>query len=110
MLMRTVETTKRQMIREVMQSNLENRARNTRNRRIRWQMLRWGAWGSLLAVTAALAIFSVEISRRKAWSSVAINERAVNRRSEQQSAETPVPSVPPSDVNLSVLPLSVKKI
>jgi len=104
--MRTVETTKRQMIRGAMQSNLENRARKVRLRRLRWQTIRWGAWGSLLAVTAGLAVFSIQIARRKPIYGFAFNGKALEQRTE----ETVVPSIPPSDVNLSVLPLSVKRI
>jgi N-acetylmuramoyl-L-alanine amidase len=109
--MRSLENTKRQMIREVIQTNLENRAVKVRHKRLRWQILRW-AWASLMTVTAVLAISSFVISRGKTSSSIAVNANAaiVQHVSEQRTAEPPVPLIPPSDVNLSVLPLSVKRI
>jgi len=105
MHMKTVESTKRQMIREVMQSNLENRARKVRNRRVRWQMFRWGS-ASLMAVTAVLAIASFGISKRKAASDVTVSQKIL----QIGTAEESVPSMPPADMNLSVLPLTVKRI
>ena len=110
--MRTLETTKRQMIREVMQSNLENRARKVRLRRLRWQILRW-TWVSLAIVTAVLAISLYGISRRKASFTTAVQANGVEHRTAKPSvasAASEIPLTPPADVNLSVLPLAVKRI
>ena len=104
--MRSMENAKRQMIHDAIQTNVENRARKLRHRRLRWQMLRWGAWASLMTITAVLAISSVAIARRKIPSTLAVQAKAVP----QQTVEPAVPATPPSDVNLSVLPLSVKRI
>ncbi len=109
--MRSLENTKRQMIREVIQTNLENRARKVRHKRLRWQFLRW-AWAALMTVTAVLVMFPSVISRGKTSSSIAVNASAakVHPLLEQRTDEPPVPQTPPSDVNLAVLPLSVKRI
>ena len=99
------------MIREVIQTNLENRARKVRHKRLRWQFLRW-AWAALMTVTAVLVMFPSVISRGKTSSSIAVNASAakVHPLLEQRTDEPPVPQTPPSDVNLAVLPLSVKRI
>ena len=109
--MRSLENTKRQMIREAIQTNLENRAAKVRHKRLRRQILRW-AWASLMTVTAVLAIPSFVISRGKASPSIPVNANTaiVHSVVEPRTAEPPVPLTPPSDVNLSVLPLSVKRI
>lgn len=109
--MRSLESTKRQMIREVIQTNLENRAEKVRHKRLRWQILRW-AWASLMTVTAVLAISSFVILRGKTSSSISVNANTavVHHVFEQRTVEPPVPLTPPGDVNLSVLPLSVKRI
>jgi N-acetylmuramoyl-L-alanine amidase len=110
MLMGSLENAKRQMIREVIQTNLENRAAKVRHKRLRWQILRW-ARASLMTVSAVFAISFFVISRGKASSSIAVNATAVvHQVLEPRTAEPPVPVTPPSDVNLSVLPLSVKRI
>ena len=103
--MRSLENTKRQMIREVIQSNLENRARKVRRQRLRWQILRLS---SLVIVTAVLATSSFLTAGRKSPPppSAAVKQNVV----QQRTAEPPVPLTPPADVNLSVLPLSVKRI
>jgi N-acetylmuramoyl-L-alanine amidase len=108
--MRSLENTKRRMIREAIQTNLENRAGKIRHRRLRRQILRW-AGASLMTVTAVLAISSFVISRGKASSRIAVNANAaVHHVTERQTPEPSVPLAPPGDVNLSVLPLSVKRI
>ncbi len=109
--MRSLENTKRQMIREVIQTNLENRTGKVRHKRLRWLILRW-AWASLMTVTAVLAISSFVISRGKTSSSIAVsaNTAIAHHVFEQRTAEPPVLLTPPGDVNLSVLPLSVKRI
>lgn len=104
--MKSLENAKRQMIHDAIRTNVENRARKVRQKRLRWQMLRWGAWALLMTVTAGLAISSVALARRKVPSSIAVQAKVPP----QATAEPPVPSTPPSDVNLSVLPLSVKRI
>jgi N-acetylmuramoyl-L-alanine amidase len=111
MLMRSLENTKRQMIREAIQTNLENRAAKVRHKRLRWQIRRW-AWASLMSVTAVLAISPFVISRGKTSSNIAgnANTAIANHVFDQRTAEPPVPVTPPGDVNLSVLPLSVKRI
>jgi N-acetylmuramoyl-L-alanine amidase len=106
MLMGTRETIKRRMIRGVIQSNLENPSATLRHKRLRWQIVRW-TWFSLMVLSAGLAISSFATSRRSAASGIAVAAQIVDPR----SAELPsVPATPPSDVNLSVLPLSVKRI
>ncbi len=109
--MRSLENTKRRMIREVIQTNLENRAGKVRHKRLRWQILRW-VWASLMTVTAVLAISAFVISRGKTSSSIAVNANTatVQHVFEQRTVEPSVPLTPPSDVDLSVLPLSVKRI
>lgn len=104
--MTSLEITKRQMIREVIQTNVENRTAKVRHQRLRSQMLRWAAWASLMTATAVLAISSFAIARHKAPSSIVVNANV----GEKRTAEPPVPSTAPTDVNLSVLPLSVKRI
>jgi N-acetylmuramoyl-L-alanine amidase len=103
MLMTTLDSTKRQMIREVIQTNVENRARKVRHERLRWQMIRWG---SAATVTSALALSLFVISRPKPSPIVALNVPAVAQR----TAELLVPSTAPTDFNLAVLPLSVRRI
>jgi N-acetylmuramoyl-L-alanine amidase len=109
--MRSLENTKRRMIREVIQANLENRAAKARRKRLRWQILRW-AWASLMTVTAVLAMSSFVISRGNRSSSIAVNAHTSIAHDvfEPRTAEPPVPLIPPSDVNLSLLSLSVKRI
>jgi N-acetylmuramoyl-L-alanine amidase len=110
MFMRSLENTKRRIIREVIQTNLENRAGKVRRKRLLWQIRQW-AWASLMTATAALAIFSLVISSGKTSSGIAVNANtAVHHVIEQRTVEEPVPQTPPGDVNLSVLPLSVKRI
>jgi len=110
--MRSLEDTKRRMIREVIQTNLENRAAKVRRKRLRWQIFRW-SWASIVTVTAVLAISSFVIPRGKTSSSIAVNANTaivVHDVIAQRTAEPAVPLTPPGDVNLSVLPLSVKRI
>jgi len=109
--MKSLEDTKSQMIRAVIESNLENRSRKVRHKRLRWQVLRW-ARVSLMTFIAVLAVSSYVISRGKRSSSIAVNanKATVHHDFEQRIAEPPVPLTPPGDVNLSVLPLSVRRI
>lgn len=107
--MRSLESTKRQMIRDAIRTNVENRAAKMRHRRLRWQLVRWA---SFMTVTAVLPISLFVILRGRASSSLAANANtAVARQvTGQPKAEPPVPLTPPQDVSLSVLPLSVKRI
>jgi N-acetylmuramoyl-L-alanine amidase len=99
------------MIRAVIETNLENRTAKVRRKRLRWQMLRW-ARASLVTVTAVLAISSFVISRGKTPSIIAgnVNTSAVHHVFEPRTVEPSVPLTAPGDVNLSILPLSVKRI
>lgn len=107
--MRSLESAKRRMVREVIQTNLENPAAKVRRRRLRWQVLRWA---SLMTAPAVLAISFFVIARGRASSSSATSANAATAHHlvEQPTAEPPVPRTPPTDANLSVLPLSVKRI
>jgi N-acetylmuramoyl-L-alanine amidase len=107
--MRSMESAKHRMIRQVIQSNLENPAAKVRRKRLRWQVLRWA---SLITFTSLLAISSFLISRSKVAPSILLNVNAATGHPlvAQQNAEVPIPQTPPADVNLSVLPLSVKRI
>jgi len=107
--MRSLESAKHRMIREAIRTNLENPAAKMRRRRLRWQLLRWV---SLMTVPAVLAISFAVIARGRASSSNAANANTatVHPLVEQPTAEPPVPQTLPADVNLSVLPLSVKRI
>jgi N-acetylmuramoyl-L-alanine amidase len=111
MLMRSLENTKRQMIREVVRTNLENRSAKVRHKRLLWQIRRW-AWASLMTVAAVLAMSSFVISRGKTSSSIAVNANPaiLHPVVEPRTAEPPVPLARPGDVNLSVLSLSVQRI
>jgi N-acetylmuramoyl-L-alanine amidase len=97
------------MIREAIQTNLENPTRKIRQKRLRWQIVRWT---SFVTVTAVLAISFLVSSRGKASSSTPVNANTAMARGviEQRSAEPPILQTPPADLNLSVLPLSVKRI
>lgn len=107
--MRSPESTKRRMIRDAIQTNVENPALKVRRRRLRWQTLRWA---SLMAAPAVLAISSFVIARSKASSRIAANPNTAtaNHLVQQPMVDPPVPQIPPADVSLSVLPLSVKRI
>src|ERR1700761_3418323 len=105
MVMTTLENTKRQMIGEVIQTNLENRTETVRRRRLRWQLVRWG-WISLATVSSVFATSLFFASRRSVPTIVAARARVI----QQPTPEPSVPQMPPSDLNLSVLPLSVNRI
>lgn len=107
--MRSLESAKKRMIREVIQTNLENPFAKVRRKRLRWQVLRWA---SLMTVPAMLATSSFVIWKSKLSSSHPVNANTAigHHLVEQRSAEPPVPQIPPGDVSLSVLPLSVKRI
>lgn len=106
--MRSLENTKRQMIREAIQANLENPVVKVRHHRLRWQLFRWA---SSMAVVAVLAISSLVFARAKASSGISVNVKApVNRDLGRQDAKPTVPLTPPAGLDLSVLPLSVKRI
>jgi N-acetylmuramoyl-L-alanine amidase len=111
MLMRSLENAKRQMIREAVLSNVEGQLARERKNHLRGRILRW-AWASVVTVTAVLAIPSLVISRGKALSSGAVkaNTAVVHSVAQGRGTEPPVPLTPPSDINLAVLPLSVKRI
>jgi N-acetylmuramoyl-L-alanine amidase len=59
-----------------------------------------------MTVTAVLAISTYAIARRKASPIIP----AIASVLEQQTAQPPVPSTAPADLNLSVLPLSVRRV
>jgi N-acetylmuramoyl-L-alanine amidase len=107
--MRSLESTKHRMIREVIRTNLDNPAAKVRRRRLRWQVLRRA---SLMTAPAVLAISFFVIARGRASSSNAANANTATAHHlvEQPTAEPPVPQTPPADVSLSVLPLTVKRI
>ena len=107
-----MEDTKRQMIRDAIRTNVENRDAMIRRKRLRWQVVRWTR-RALVTAAAVLVIASFVMSKRKAQTSnsvLANLPRSVPFVEQQQTAEPSVPQSPPADVNLSVLPLSVKRI
>lgn len=107
--MRSRESVKHRMIREVIQSNLENPAAKLRRKRLRWQILRWA---SPITVAAVLASSVFLISKGKVMPTVRAdaNKEIGHSPVARQTAEPPIPQTPPADVSLSVLPLSVKRI
>jgi N-acetylmuramoyl-L-alanine amidase len=107
--MRSLEKTKRELIRQAIQSDLEGRHSKAHDVRVQRQLSRWV---SFLSFTAVLAIPSFVISRSNASPSIVVRASATPTRSfvEGQTAEPAVPLTPPSDKNLAVLPLSVNRI
>ncbi len=107
--MRSQDSAKQRMIREVVKTNLENPFVKVRRRRLRAQVLRWA---SLMTVPAVLAISSVVIWKSKLSSSqpVKANTAIGQNVVAQQTAEPPIPQIPPADLSLAVMPLSVKRV
>lgn len=109
--MRIVEKTKRQMIHDAIETNVENRAAKIRRRRLRWHILRW-AWPSAISLSAVLVISSFVTARGKAApSSAAIAKIATAKQiGDVATAEPLVPVTAPSDANLAVLPFAIRRI
>ncbi len=107
--MRSQDSAKQRMIREVVKTNLENPFVKVRRRRLRAQVLRWA---SLMTVPAVLAISSVVIWKSKLSSSqpVKANTAIGQNVVAQQTVEPPIPQTPPADLSLAVMPLSVKRV
>jgi N-acetylmuramoyl-L-alanine amidase len=110
MRMRRLEDDKRRMIREAIQSDIEGRLGKAHKVRVQGRISRW-LWASFLSVTAVLAMPSFVTSRGKASLSVVkANTTTAQSFVAEPAPEPAVPLPEPSDVNLAVLPLAVKRI
>jgi N-acetylmuramoyl-L-alanine amidase len=108
--MRSLKQSKRQMIRDVLRSNLEGRRGKAHRIRTRGLIIRW-SWTAVLSLSAVLAIPAFVISRGKASANNAPSANtAPAYLASVQTTELAVPLKPPTDASLAVLPLAVKRI
>src|SRR5512146_2573530 len=106
--MRNLDSAKRRMIRDAIQTNVENPTSKVRRKRLRGHVLRWA---SLMTVPAVLVVLSFAIARSRALSSIASNANtATAKHYLEHTPEPAAPLTPPADLSLSVLPLTVKRI
>jgi N-acetylmuramoyl-L-alanine amidase len=107
--MSSLENTKRRIIREAIQSNLEGPLVKARKNGLHGRILRW-SFAAILGATAVLAVTSIVMAKSNAVPSIAHAASPAPAIYSAAHTEASVPSAPPTDLDHAVLPLSIKRI